>query len=116
MKTHTALTVRSFVKTCQATPFNSRKGSTNCGVFIPLCDGWWLWGSHIQAECHAGVKGGGSYNHDGMPKITWKWEPWDAHIYRCAYLQLLAMILTIWYGTSTKLVHVLIPCALIGMN
>ena len=24
---------------------------------------------------------GGSYNHDGVPKITWTWEPRDAHIY-----------------------------------
>ena len=24
---------------------------------------------------------GGSYNHDRVPKITWKWEPRDAHIY-----------------------------------
>ena len=22
------------------------------------------------------------YNHDGLPKIAWKWEPRDAHIYR----------------------------------
>ena len=24
---------------------------------------------------------GGSYNHDGVPKITWKWEPRDTDIY-----------------------------------
>ena len=23
----------------------------------------------------------GSYNHDGVPQITWKWEPRDARIY-----------------------------------
>ena len=43
--------------------------------------------------CQSPAKGG-PYNHDGVPKITWIWEPRDAHIYGvCKFL---------WHRTTLK--------------